>query len=66
MNGMNVTQRKLFTRLKNSAGKFGYTLGNPVVNENGKSVRYWEFARKTAAMPKSANFSNDASPVIGD
>ena len=66
MNGMNVTQRKLFTRLKNSTGKFGYTLNNPVVNENGKSVRYWEFTRKPTSAPKTADLSNDASSDIGD
>jgi hypothetical protein len=46
MNKGNITSRKLFARLKNSVGKFGYTLENIVVN-NGKSVRYWEFKKIT-------------------
>ena len=50
MNKGNFTTRKLFARLKISAPKFGYILDHLVVNENGKSVRYWEFKKVTAKI----------------
>jgi len=62
MNRISTTSQKLFARLKNSVNKFGYTLDHLVVNENGKSVRYWEFKRKIAI----ASSSNQTSTVSAD
>jgi len=58
MNRMNITSRKLFARLKTGVGKFGYILDHLVTSENGKSVRYWEFKRKT--VPSSAKSAVNA------
>jgi hypothetical protein len=61
MNRGNFTTRKLFARLKNSVPKFGYTLDSVVVNENGKSVRHWEFKRRVLKVSTATQNSGQAN-----